>query len=67
MPGIASLFGALTGSSIGSVWPANAAAAPAASAMASGAAPAPPFKMLPQPESKPPTSLPRGSLLDLTV
>ena len=67
MPGIGSLFGALTGSSIGSVWPANAAASSALAATGPGAAAGPPFKILPQPESKPPTSLPRGSLLDLTV
>ncbi len=67
MPGIGSLFGALAGSSIGSVWPPNAAASSGAAAAATGAAAGPPFKILPQPDTRPPTSLPRGSLLDLTV
>lgn len=65
MPGIGSLFGALTGSSIGSTWPVNTAQ-PVAAAASSGPS-APPFRILSQPDTKPPTSLPRGSLLDLTA
>ncbi len=65
MPGIGSLFGALTGSSIGSTWPVTAQ--PVGTAAASSGPSAPPFKILSQPDTKPPTSLPRGSLLDLTA